>query len=53
MLEMFAGHEESGGELVTESNGKKYKDFYGMSSGETQQRYYGDVAKHRAMKEKK
>ena len=50
---MFAGHEESGGELVTESNGKKYKDFYGMSSELAQQRYYGDVAKHRASEGKK
>ena len=29
---MFAGHDESGGELVTEENGKQYKSFYGMSS---------------------
>jgi len=50
---MFAGHEESGGELVAESNGKKYKDFYGMSSELAQQRYYGDVAKHRASEGKK
>ena len=50
---MFAGHEESGGELVTESNGKKYKDFYGMSSELAQQRYYGDVAKYRASEGKK
>ena len=50
---MFAGHEESGGELVTETNGKKYKDFYGMSSELAQQRYYGDVAKHRASEGKK
>ena len=50
---MFAGHEESGGVLVTESNGKKYKDFYGMSSELAQQRYYGDVAKHRASEGKK
>ena len=29
---MFAGHDESGGELVTGDNGKQYKSFYGMSS---------------------
>ena len=29
---MFAGHDESGGELVTADNGKQYKSFYGMSS---------------------
>ena len=28
---MFAGHEESGGELVEDDDGVKYKDFYGMS----------------------
>ena len=28
---MFAGHNQSGGELV-ERDGKKYKLFYGMSS---------------------
>ena len=28
---MFAGHDQSGGELI-EKDGKKYKLFYGMSS---------------------
>jgi hypothetical protein len=28
---MFAGHDESGGEMI-EENGKKYRLFYGMSS---------------------
>src|SRR5664279_1284296 len=28
---MFAGHTESGGELVEDAHGKKYKLFYGMS----------------------
>jgi len=28
---MFAGHDQSGGEIV-EENGKKFKLFYGMSS---------------------
>lgn len=45
---MFAGHDESGGELVTSSNGKKYKSFYGMSSSKAMQTHYGEVAKHRA-----
>jgi GMP reductase len=45
---MFAGHDESGGELVTSSNGKKYKSFYGMSSSKAMQAHYGEVAKHRA-----
>jgi len=50
---MFAGHEESGGELVTEEDGKQYKDFYGMSSTKAQQTYYGDLANHRAAEGKK
>ena len=29
---MFAGHDESGGEIVEGRNGKMYKSFYGMSS---------------------
>ena len=29
---MFAGHEESGGELVEDEDGVKYKDFYGTVS---------------------
>ena len=45
---MFAGHDESGGELVTNSNGKKYKSFYGMSSSKAMKTHYGEVAKHRA-----
>ena len=36
---MFAGHEESGGELVEDQDGVKYKDFYGMSSTKAQQTY--------------
>ena len=50
---MFAGHTESGGDLVTDENGQKYKDFYGMSSELAQQRYYGDLAEHRASEGKK
>ena len=33
---IFAGHAESGGELVTDDNGVQYKDFYGMSSRKAQ-----------------
>ncbi len=50
---IFAGHEESGGELVTDENGIKYKDFYGMSSRKAQETYYGDLAEHRAPEGKK
>ena len=50
---MFAGHKESGGELVTDDDGEQYKDFYGMSSTKAQQTYYGDLAVHRAAEGKK
>ena len=45
---MLAGHDESGGELKTKSDGKKYKSFYGMSSAKAMETYFGEVAKHRA-----
>ena len=45
---MFAGHDESGGELVTNGDGKQYKSFYGMSSAKAMESHYGEVAKHRA-----
>ena len=44
---MFAGHEESGGKLI-EKDGKKYKQFYGMSSDTAMERYYGDIKNYRA-----
>ncbi|MEM9884482.1 MAG: GMP reductase [Bacteroidota bacterium] len=44
---MFAGHNESGGELV-EKNGKTYKRFYGMSSSTAMDKYAGGVANYRA-----
>ena len=50
---MFAGHKESGGELVTDDDGEQYKDFYGMSSTKAQQTYYGDLAELRAAEGKK
>ena len=43
---MFAGHDESGGELFEENN-KKYKLFYGMSSDKAMKKYYGEVANYR------
>ena len=45
---MFAGHDESGGEIVEGKNGKMYKSFYGMSSSKAMETHYGEVAKHRA-----
>ncbi len=45
---MLAGHEESGGELIEESDGKKYKLFYGMSSETAMNKYAGGIAEYRA-----
>jgi GMP reductase len=44
---MFAGHDESGGELV-ERDGQKFKLFYGMSSATAMQKHSGGVANYRA-----
>jgi GMP reductase len=44
---MFAGHDESGCELA-EREGKRYKQFYGMSSGTAMARHAGGVAEYRA-----
>lgn len=44
---MFAGHDETLGEVV-EENGKRFKRFYGMSSSEAMERYFGNVAEYRA-----
>ena len=44
---MFAGHNESGGDLI-EEGGKKYKVFYGMSSSNAMNKYSGGVAKYRS-----
>jgi len=44
---MLAGHHESAGELV-ELNGKKFKEFYGMSSAVAMKKHHGGVAEYRA-----
>ena len=44
---MFAGHDESGGELI-EEEGKKYRQFYGMSSSTAMDKHVGGVANYRA-----
>lgn len=44
---MLSGHDESGGALV-ERDGKKYKQFYGMSSATAMHKYAGRVAEYRA-----
>ena len=44
---MFAGHCESGGELI-DKDGKQYMLFYGMSSDTAMQKHVGGVADYRA-----
>lgn len=44
---MFSGHEESGGQII-EENGKKYKQFYGMSSETAMKKHVGGIAEYRA-----
>src|SRR4029078_2219771 len=44
---MFAGHAESGGEVI-ERDGRKFQRFYAMSSKTAMERYSGGVAKYRA-----
>jgi GMP reductase len=44
---MLAGHTESGGETI-EINGKKFKQFYGMSSETAMNKHVGGVADYRA-----
>lgn len=44
---MFAGHDESGGELI-ERDGQQYKQFYGMSSMTAMTLHSGGVADYRA-----
>lgn len=45
---MFAGHEQSGGELIVKDDGKKYKLFYGMSSTTAMKKHAGGVAEYRS-----
>ena len=50
---MLAGHDESGGELITEDDGAIYMEFYGMSSKDAQLKHYGDYQSYRAPEGKK
>jgi len=45
---MLAGHDQSGGEIVENPNGKKTKLFYGMSSATAMTKHKGGVAEYRA-----
>ena len=49
---MFAGHTESGGNII-EKDGEKYVEFYGMSSSTAMDKYSGGVAKYRTSEGKK
>lgn len=44
---MLSGHDESGGDVV-EKDGKKFKEFYGMSSERAMKKHRGEVAEYRA-----
>ncbi|HEY5674453.1 MAG TPA: GMP reductase [Malonomonas sp.] len=44
---MFAGHDESGGQLV-QRDGQQYKLFYGMSSATAMEKHVGGIAEYRA-----
>ena len=43
----FAGHDQNPGNII-EINGKKYKQFHGMSSEAAQQKHYGKMEKYRS-----
>lgn len=44
---MLAGHDQSGGDTI-EKDGKKFKQFYGMSSSTAMDKHVGGVAEYRA-----
>lgn len=44
---MLSGHDECLGEVI-EEKGVRYKRFYGMSSAEAMEKYFGSVAEYRA-----
>jgi GMP reductase len=45
---MLAGTQESAGELITDDDGRMFKQFYGMSSDTAMNKYAGGVASYRA-----
>lgn len=44
---MLSGHDESGGDVI-ERDGKRFKQFYGMSSSVAMQKHSGGVANYRS-----
>jgi GMP reductase len=45
---MLAGHDQSGGRVIEDANGKKSVEFYGMSSATAMHKHSGSVAEYRA-----
>lgn len=45
---MLAGHVECGGSVVEDSEGKKFMEFYGMSSKDAMEKHSGGVAAYRS-----
>ena len=44
----FAGHDQNPGDVRTESDGRQFKMFHGMSSDKAQKTHYGKMEKYRA-----
>lgn len=49
---VFAGHDENPGDVI-EENGKKYKEFYGMSSEHAMKKHYGEMKSYRSSEGRK
>lgn len=45
---LFAGHDENPGELIEDSQGVKFKMFYGMSSQHAMEKHYGKMNNYRS-----
>lgn len=45
---VFAGHDENPGEVIEGEDGKKFKEFYGMSSKHAMNKHYGEMKKYRS-----
>lgn len=45
---MLAGHDQCGGTMHIDRDGKEFMEFYGMSSETAMRKHYGSVAIHRA-----
>ena len=50
---IFAGHDESPGIITVDQNGNKFKEFYGMSSKEANEKYNGGLKNYRTSEGKK